>query len=78
MPVLFTFMLAQFPAGLVIYWTWNNLLTILQQGVIMRRQGVKIELWDNLGFGKSAAGAASTPRGGNNGNSNGRSRKPAE
>jgi YidC/Oxa1 family membrane protein insertase len=24
MPVVFTFMLASFPAGLVIYWTWNN------------------------------------------------------
>lgn len=48
MPVLFTFMLATFPAGLVIYWAWNNFLSILQQGVIMRRQGVKLELFDNL------------------------------
>ncbi len=48
MPVVFTFMLASFPAGLVIYWAWNNSLTILQQGTIMRRQGVKIELFDNL------------------------------
>lgn len=48
MPLLFTFMLASFPAGLVIYWAWNNLLSIIQQGVIMKRQGAKIELWDNL------------------------------
>ena len=48
MPVLFTFMLATFPAGLVIYWAWNNFLSIIQQGVIMKRQGAKIELWDNL------------------------------
>ncbi|MFC4624376.1 membrane protein insertase YidC [Daeguia caeni] len=48
MPVIFTFMLASFPAGLVIYWAWNNLLSIIQQAVIMKRQGVKIELWDNL------------------------------
>ena len=48
MPVLFTFMLASFPAGLVIYWAWNNSLSITQQYVIMRRQGVKVELWDNL------------------------------
>jgi YidC/Oxa1 family membrane protein insertase len=48
MPLIFTFMLANFPAGLVIYWAWNNLLSILQQGVIMKRQGAKIELWDNL------------------------------
>ncbi|MEZ5805081.1 MAG: membrane protein insertase YidC [Rhizobiaceae bacterium] len=48
MPVIFTFMLASFPAGLVIYWAWNNTLSIIQQGVIMKRQGAKIELWDNL------------------------------
>ncbi|MER9459362.1 membrane protein insertase YidC [Mesorhizobium sp. M0387] len=48
MPVIFTFMMGSFPAGLVIYWAWNNTLSILQQGVIMKRQGAKIELWDNL------------------------------
>ncbi|MEM5471329.1 membrane protein insertase YidC [Hoeflea sp. AS60] len=48
MPVVFTFMLATFPAGLVIYWAWNNTLSVIQQGVIMKRQGAKIELWDNL------------------------------
>ena len=37
MPILFTFMLARFPAGLVIYWTWNNLLSVGQQWLIMRR-----------------------------------------
>ncbi len=37
MPIIFTFMLASFPAGLVIYWSWNNLLTIAQQWTIMRR-----------------------------------------
>ena len=39
MPVLFTFMLASFPVGLVIYWSWNNLLSIAQQIVIMKRTG---------------------------------------
>ncbi|MGX8830106.1 membrane protein insertase YidC [Brucella abortus] len=48
MPIIFTFMLASFPAGLVIYWAWNNTLSIIQQSVIMKRQGVKIELFDNL------------------------------
>ncbi|MES0809849.1 membrane protein insertase YidC [Roseibium sp. SCPC15] len=48
MPVVFTFMLASFPAGLVIYWAWNNTLSVTQQYVIMRRQGAKVELWDNL------------------------------
>ena len=37
MPILFTFMLSSFPAGLVIYWSWNNTLTIAQQWTIMRR-----------------------------------------
>ncbi len=40
MPLVFTFLLATFPAGLVIYWTWNNLLSMAQQWVIMRRAGV--------------------------------------
>ncbi|HEX2135726.1 MAG TPA: membrane protein insertase YidC [Microvirga sp.] len=48
MPIIFTFMLASFPAGLVIYWAWNNLLSIAQQYFIMRKNGVKVELWDNL------------------------------
>ena len=39
LPIVFTFMLAHFAAGLVIYWSWNNLLSITQQWVIMRRAG---------------------------------------
>ncbi len=41
MPIIFTFILAPFAAGLVIYWTWNNLLSFAQQYVIVRRQGVE-------------------------------------
>ncbi|MGE5540399.1 MAG: membrane protein insertase YidC [Gemmatimonas sp.] len=37
MPIIFTFILAPFPAGLVIYWAWNNTLSIAQQWIIMRR-----------------------------------------
>ena len=48
MPVVFTFMLASFPAGLVIYWAWNNTLSITQQALIMKRHGAKIELFSNL------------------------------
>ena len=48
MPIIFTFMLASFSAGLVIYWAWNNTLSVLQQSVIMHKHGAKIELWDNL------------------------------
>ncbi len=42
MPVVFTFMLGRFAAGLVIYWAWNNLLSMCQQVIIMRRQGIPI------------------------------------
>jgi YidC/Oxa1 family membrane protein insertase len=54
MPLIFTFMLASFPAGLVIYWAWNNTLSVAQQSIIMHKHGAKIELWDNLKelFGK--------------------------
>jgi YidC/Oxa1 family membrane protein insertase len=48
MPVIFTFMLAGFSAGLVIYWAWNNILSVAQQSYIMHRHGAKIELWDNV------------------------------
>jgi YidC/Oxa1 family membrane protein insertase len=41
LPFVFTFFLASFPAGLVIYWAWNNILSIIQQWAIMRRMGVK-------------------------------------
>jgi YidC/Oxa1 family membrane protein insertase len=59
MPVFFTFLLGSFPAGLVIYWSWNNLLSVTQQGFIMKKNGVKIELFDNLKgmFGKKPATA---------------------
>ncbi len=50
MPIMFTFILGGFPAGLVIYWAWNNSLSILQQYVIMRRMGVAI------GGGKAKTG----------------------
>jgi YidC/Oxa1 family membrane protein insertase len=60
LPILFTFMLAPFAAGLVIYWAWSNILSIAQQYTIMRRHGTPI------GGGKAkpavaAAGAAPAP-----------------
>jgi YidC/Oxa1 family membrane protein insertase len=42
MPIMFTFLLSTFPAGLVIYWTWNNVLSMAQQAFIMKRQGVPL------------------------------------
>lgn len=41
MPVIFTFMLGGFAAGLVLYWTWSNILSILQQKYIMHKVGTK-------------------------------------
>jgi len=62
MPIVFTFLLASFPAGLVVYWAWNNILSLAQQYMIMKRQGADIHLLDNLkktaGAAKGAAGAA--------------------
>ncbi len=52
MPVVFTFMLAHFPAGLVLYWTWNNVLSFGQQAFIMKRQGVDIDILHNVGVKK--------------------------
>ncbi len=37
MPYFLTFLLASMPAGLVLYWTWSNLLSIVQQWVITRK-----------------------------------------
>lgn len=37
MPIVFTFIMATFPAGLLIYWAWSNILTVVQQYVIMHR-----------------------------------------
>jgi YidC/Oxa1 family membrane protein insertase len=56
LPIVFTFLLGQFPAGLVIYWAWNNLLSIAQQWVIMRQTGASSS-------GKTAAPAAGKNRG---------------
>lgn len=57
MPVLFTFLLGRFPAGLVIYWTANNILTLIQQYSIMRSQGVEVDLLGNIqaGFRKQGS-----------------------
>ena len=48
MPVIFTFMLGTFPAGLVIYWAWNNTLSVRQQWFIMKRHGAEVNLFGNI------------------------------
>ena len=42
LPIVFTYMLSHFPAGLVIYWAWNNTLSIAQQWAIMHRAGRRL------------------------------------
>jgi len=42
MPYIITYILAKFPAGLVIYWTFSNALSVVQQYVIMRSMGVEV------------------------------------
>ena len=41
-----TFILAKFAAGLVIYWTFNNLFSVIQQYVIMRGMGVEVHFFN--------------------------------
>ena len=48
MPIMMTFIFATLPSGLVIYYTWNNVLSMTQQYVMMKREGVKVHLFDNL------------------------------
>ena len=55
MPVMFTFLLANFASGLVIYWAWNNLLSLSQQYLIMKKNGAEIHLWKNLGVDTAVA-----------------------
>ncbi|MFM9941059.1 MAG: membrane protein insertase YidC [Hyphomicrobiaceae bacterium] len=59
MPVMFTFIMAQFPVGLVIYWAWGNILGLIQQYYINKKHGAEIHLWKNLGIEKLAARFAS-------------------
>ena len=41
MPVFFMFMMGHFASGLIIYWTLSNILSIIQQKTIMKKNGVK-------------------------------------
>ncbi len=75
MPIVFTFMMAHFPAGLLLYWTWNNILSFSQQAFIMKRQGVDIDIMHNVGI-KKVHGRVQQVRTRMKGN--GRSRTPAE
>jgi YidC/Oxa1 family membrane protein insertase len=58
LPIIFTFMMAQFQAGLVIYWAWSNTLSIAQQYTIMRRHGTPIGAKAQAKAADAKAGAA--------------------
>lgn len=49
MPIFFTYLLAQFPVGLVIYWAWSNILTIGQQALVMKMDQSRPYSRDNSG-----------------------------
>ena len=57
MPWVFMFMLGQFAVGLVIYWVTNNTITFMQQYIIMRSQGVKVDLLGNITIVAPGTGA---------------------
>jgi len=59
MPLFFMFILAPFAAGLLLYWVWNNILTIFQQYYITRKHNVDtpLDAFFNKIFGKRAKAA---------------------
>jgi YidC/Oxa1 family membrane protein insertase len=77
MPIVFTFMLAHFPAGLVLYWTWNNILSFSQQAYIMKRQGADVDILHNVGI-KKLQGRLRAMRARLKSNGRSQSRTPAE
>lgn len=50
MPIIFVFLFASFSAGLVLYWVWSTVLSIAQQWVIMKRNGVSVDWGERLPF----------------------------
>ncbi|MFO1087685.1 MAG: membrane protein insertase YidC [Reyranellaceae bacterium] len=67
LPILFTFMLAPFAAGLVIYWAWSNTLSIAQQYTIMRRHGAQIGGKAKPAVAAAVSAPATAPGGGGGG-----------
>ncbi|MEE2691126.1 MAG: membrane protein insertase YidC [Pseudomonadota bacterium] len=48
MPFIFVFLFSSFASGLVLYWFWNTALSVLQQWIIMKRNGVSVDWAKNL------------------------------
>ena len=64
MPLMFLFIFARFPAGLVLYWFWNTALSVAQQYIIMKRNGADVDIFGNIrqtfGLGKKTPAANDT------------------
>ena len=75
LPIMFTFMLAPFAAGLVIYWAWSNTLSIAQQYTIMRRHGALSGAKPSGGRRAAGAGPADGGGGGGGGKKGGKGRQ---
>lgn len=60
MPWVFMFMLGGFASGLVLYWIANNLITFVQQYLIMRSHGVKPDIFGNIRAGMKRTRAANS------------------
>lgn len=62
LPFIFVFLFASFASGLVLYWVWNTILSIVQQLVIMKKNGVEVEWRERFSFlfpkDKAQAGAS--------------------
>ena len=58
MPIVFTFLFSSFASGLVLYWFWNTSLSVAQQYIIMKRNGVEVHLFSNLKFPWAAKNTA--------------------
>jgi len=57
LPIVFVFIFAGFASGLVLYWLFSAVLSIAQQWVIMKRNGVEVDLIGNLGLRKKKPAA---------------------
>lgn len=55
MPVIITGLMAHFPAGLVIYWSWSNFLSIIQQYFLMKKEGVEVHFFTRSAEDKKMA-----------------------
>jgi YidC/Oxa1 family membrane protein insertase len=58
MPIIFTFIMAPFAVGLLIYWSWSNILSIVQQYILMRHFKVENPIDKALGRVTGRAKAA--------------------